>query len=320
MTPDQILKAIDAIPTREESERNYLGASVVGDPCAHKLWLQFHRYVEPEKFEPRMLRLFKRGNREEGFFQSYLESIGFEVIESCFSQARFTDGFFSGAGDGVLLKDGVRYVAEYKTHSLKSFEKLERGQLERDFPKHSSQIHINGHKLDCTKGIYLAVCKNDDRLFCDIIDIDPVKAKAIQDKAEFITMSDKPPERICSKPTVFGAKFCSAKDVCFGMEVPRVNCRNCTSGDKYREFGAFGCSKIGADYKSELMLANDPLPKSGSCEHHSWNPWAMNDLLGYQIIEFYPKERAVKYKKPDGDEIINGAAPFGVESKELKND
>lgn len=307
LTPDQILTAIDAIPPfGENGERQYLGASEIGNECSRYLWLKFHKYITPEVFEPRMHRLFHRGHDQEGYFEYYLRELGFEIIENCYSQVRFKDGFFSGAPDGIVSKDGVKYVCEYKTHSLKSFDKLKLGDLEKDFPKHFAQMQINGSKFGCSHAIYLAVCKNDDRLFCDVIEIDLTKVKAIEDKAECISMADKPPERIATKSTAFACKFCHAKNVCWGFEMPRVNCKNCTSVEKNRSDGTWSCD------------SHKQLDVRGSCEAHSWNPHAMNDLLQWSPIEFHPKQRAVEYKLPDGSILINGKSPFGIGSKDLK--
>lgn len=311
ISPDAILQAIESLPPiQSTAERDYLGASSIGDPCARKLWLQFHKYIEPEQFSKRILRLFYRGQREEGFFEMYLRDTGFEIVEDCFSQARWTEGFFSGAGDGVVIKDGVRYVCEYKTASDSAFKQLKRGQLETIKPLHYAQMQINGAKFDCEYAIYLAVNKNNDELFCDVVAIDPEKVKEIKAKAEYITSSDKPPERISSKPTSYLCKDCHAKDVCFGFELPRVNCRNCTSVEKHQRYGSFGCHKV------KQSDRNNQLDERGWCEDHSFNPYAMNDLYGWSPLEFFPKQRAVQYDNG----IINGAAPFGVPSKELKLD
>lgn len=317
--PQSIIDAIESLPPiQDESERNYLGASEIGTPCQRYLWLKFHKYVEPEKFSARMIRLFHRGQREEPWLEHYLNQIGFEIVETCTSQKRWVVRFASGAADGIAEKDGKRYVLEYKTHGDSSFKTLKHGQLESTHEKHYAQIQINGDEFDCGFGLYLAVNKNTDELFCDIIPIDKAKADALREKAEYVTMSDKPPERIASKPTAFACKFCHAKDVCWGFAMARVNCRNCTSATKHPEFGSFGCDKIQKEGTAEQRTANSQLPESGSCESHSHNPFFVQDVYGHQPIEFYPKERSVKYKRQDGTEFINGAAPFGIPSSELE--
>lgn len=296
LNADEILAAIESQPQPEESPRQYLGASEIGDPCSRKLWLKFHNYVQPEQFDNRMRRLFFRGHREEPVLETLLESIGFEIIKSCLDQVGFKRGFFSGHGDGVYVYQGKRVAIEYKTHSLKQFDLLERGKLHETHQKHYAQATIYQKEFNCDYALYVAVCKNDDRIFLDVIEFNEDHYKEYCDKAEFVTMSDKPPERIASKATDFRCKFCHAHAVCWGMEMPRVDCRNCTSVAKKQEESLFYCEK----------KENKELDKSGFCGHHSFNPYAMSDLHKWEPIEFLPSERAVKYKKPDGSEFTNG--------------
>ena len=101
LNADEILAAIESQQQPEESQRQYLGASVIGDPCSRKLWLMFNRYIDPEQFDNRKRRLFFRGHREEPVLETLLESIGFEIIKSCLDQVGFKRGFFAGHGDGV---------------------------------------------------------------------------------------------------------------------------------------------------------------------------------------------------------------------------
>ena len=46
--------------------RPYLGMSQIGHHCERYLWLSF-RWCFDSYFEPRMLRLFARGHREENY-------------------------------------------------------------------------------------------------------------------------------------------------------------------------------------------------------------------------------------------------------------
>ena len=316
--PDAILAAIEELPPMQSTdERDYLGASILGEACQRKLWLQFHKYVEPEQFSSRMLRLLYRGQREEGMFEMYLRETGFTIIENCMSQTRWTDGFMSGAGDGVVEKNGERYCVEYKTHSLAQFKTLTRGELIITHPKHFTQCQVNALKFNCVGAIYLAVNKDNDELFCDVIALDNEFANQELAKGEYVTMADKAPDRIASKPTSHLCKFCHAKNVCFGFDQPRINCRSCTSATKHRETGKFGCGKIEESGSIEQRSSNDHLPESGSCESHSWNPFFVQEFYGHSPIEFFPTERAVKYKRQDGTEFINGAEPFGIPSKKL---
>lgn len=305
---DEVLRRIDSQWKNDEGERRYLGASEIGDECSRKLWLKFHGYIKPEQFSPRMLRLFFRGKREEPVFETMLEGAGFEIIQSCLDQAGFQDGFFAGHGDGIYMLDGKRVAVEMKTHSAKSFGTLERGKLKISHPTHYAQCIVYSGKFECEYALYIAVNKDNDELFIDVIPFNAEEFNAYCDKAEFITMADKPPERIATSPTTFKCKFCNAHSVCWGFEMARVDCRNCTSVMKDRDNGAFVC---------EVPENKGKLAESGSCSKHSFNPYAIQGLIGWSAIEFHPKERSVTYEKPNGSRIINGQEPFGVASKNL---
>ena len=303
INPDDLLARIDAL-ANNDGERDYLGASEIGAECSRYLWLKFHKYVEPEQFPPRLLRLFQRGKNEELIFETHIYDLGIEIIETCTDQAGFKDGFFSGHGDGIYMIDGERVAAEAKTHSLKSFSTLKRGQLRQTHPKHYGQCIVYSGKFNCAYALYMAVCKDNDELFIDVIPFNQEEYKEYCDKADYITAADKPPERIVGKASDFRCKFCHAHAVCWGLEMPRVNCRNCTSVAKEPTNGVFHCEK------------NKVLDTSGYCGHHSFNPYAIQDLQQWEPIEFFPAERSVKYKKPSGETIINGFKY--IQSKDLQ--
>lgn len=64
----------------DDGHRWHLGASLIGEECIKKLWSTY-RWLKHEKHEPRMLRLFNRGHREEAAFIRMLRGIGFTVWE-----------------------------------------------------------------------------------------------------------------------------------------------------------------------------------------------------------------------------------------------
>ena len=72
----------------DDGHRNHLGASMIGDECARKLWYNF-RWVLTQSFidtkgvdqKGRMMRLFNRGHKEEFRFVEWLRGMGFIVEE-----------------------------------------------------------------------------------------------------------------------------------------------------------------------------------------------------------------------------------------------
>ncbi|AKK20477.1 hypothetical protein HUT03_04355 [Candidatus Liberibacter africanus] len=49
----------------EQKPRKYLGASVIGDPCSHKLQYHLTQTPKDEEFSSRTLRIFDKGHAFE---------------------------------------------------------------------------------------------------------------------------------------------------------------------------------------------------------------------------------------------------------------
>lgn len=335
ISPDAILSAIDALPSlKPDEERGYIGASEIGNPCSRYLWLKHHRFIEKEQFDPdecdvenpdelkqeatkaRLRRLFQRGHDEELRFEDHLHAIGTVFKSGSRDQAGFRNGFFAGHTDGEIYVFDEDAIAEYKTHNRKSFNTLKRGELETKFPKHFAQAQCYMKAFKKPQCVYLAVCKDDDRLFCDVIPYDEKKAEAYFAKAEYVAMADKPMDGISKKPTFYLCRMCSGKDVCFGFEMPRINCRNCVNATKSKSTGTFSCEILTEEAQGKKLIVT--MPEAGFCDRHAINPYFMNDVHKWSIVQFHPKERAIEYTLPDGEVLINGSAPFGVPSQEIK--
>ena len=76
-----ITSLIDAAhQDRIEKPRAHMGCSTLGHHCERWLWLSF-RWAVVEKFQGRILRLFRRGFNEEATIISDLRAIGMSVTE-----------------------------------------------------------------------------------------------------------------------------------------------------------------------------------------------------------------------------------------------
>ena len=129
--------------SRQEPPRFHLGGSLIGHKCERYLWLSF-RWAVIEKFEGRLLRLFRRGQLEETQIIKDLRSIGVDIRST---QDKVDFGkHFSGSVDGIiysgLSESNKKHVAEFKTHSRKSFDDLESKGLEKSKPMHYAQMQV----------------------------------------------------------------------------------------------------------------------------------------------------------------------------------
>ena len=63
---------------KKDGLRDHLGASIVGDDCPRRIWLNF-RGCGQSDIDARMIRLFNRGHLEEARFIALLQMINVKV-------------------------------------------------------------------------------------------------------------------------------------------------------------------------------------------------------------------------------------------------
>lgn len=231
--------------------RSHLGASIIGRKCARELWYNW-RWSFTRKFQPRILRLFNRGHQEEARFLAMLEMIGvhFHQPEDG-SQERISDhgGHFGSALDGVLwgVPDcpGEWILGEFKTHNTKSFCKVVAEGVMSAKPEHFSQMQTCMARRGIHKCLYMAVNKNDDDIFCQIVEYDHAWAtKELTKAADVITRRNAPP-RLSDDPSHFDCGRCDAHQRChFPDKLPLgTNCRTCQFSVADLG-GTWGCDKF----------------------------------------------------------------------------
>ena len=288
------VNAIDAYhESIRELPRPHLGASLIGHKCERYLWLSFH-WAVTEKFEGRILRLFRRGLNEEATIMKDLRDIGVDIRSS---QSRVDFGnHFSGSVDAIIYaglpeSPTKNHLAEFKTHSKKSFDDLEKNGLEKSKPMHYAQMQVYQLGLKIDRGFYLAVCKDDDRIYTERIKLDEAFANKLVAKAHRIIDSEGMPPPLSTDPTWFECKFCPAHDFCHGSKVTKnVNCRTCAHSTK-----TF-CTK----YESDIPLDAQYV----GCDAHVIHP----DLVPYQFK--YGRDEWHAVYVIDGREVENGEHAF----------
>lgn len=209
----------DLIDKHHESQRElprpHMGASQLGHPCDRWLWLSF-RWAVVEQFPGRILRLFRRGQNEEAQIVRDLRAIGVDVQKTGPQQSRVDFGsHVSGSIDGIAESgvphgDGKRHVLEFKTHSKKSFDDLEDNGVKKSKPMHYAQMqaYMLGTQID--HALYVAVCKDDDRIWAERIDFDKDLANKLIERGKRIALSDRMPEPLSADPSWYQCKYCQA--------------------------------------------------------------------------------------------------------------
>lgn len=251
----------------DNEPRQHLGASLLGHPCVRYLWLSF-RWARRPQFEGRMLRLFDSGVRAEERFVADLRAIGCEVSEGPApgQQWRFSDlgghcgGSMDAAVRGLEEAPSTWHVAEFKTHSAKSFADLAKKGVAKAKPQHAAQVQMYMGWSGMERAAYLAVNKDTDDLYFERLEFDEAEFARLLERAKVAIFCPEPPARLSEDPAWFECKWCDMRDLCHGTAAPEANCRTCVHSTPEPEGEArWTCQKHG-----DLLLATQ---RAGCSDH-----------------------------------------------------
>ena len=256
----------DAYRSDEDGYRSHLGASVLGGDCERAVWYGYRwAHKRPARgrrgelradANARMLRLWNRGHLEEARFIAMLLMIGVQVYQQDEhgNQFRFRalHGPCSGSGDGFAmgvpdLPPGIPALLECKTHGDKSFKSLQDDGVKKSKPSHYVQMQLYMRHFGLQYALYMAVNKNDDSLYAEVVVYDGVTDELYMQRAQrLVYEGSKAPDRVRNaSPGFHVCKYlCDYTDVCFNtVEVDR-NCRTCEHLAP-TENGEWVCAKWG---------------------------------------------------------------------------
>ena len=154
--------------------------------------------------------------------------------------------------DGII-ESGVpeaptkAHIAEFKTHSLKSFNDLEKKGVEAAKPLHYIQVQVYMHGAGIDRAFYLAVCKDDDRLHVERVRYDEAVAVKAVARGRRLALADEMPPPLSRDPSWYECKFCDAYEYCHqGLGVTAQHCRVCAHSTA-KEDGTWRCERHDAD-------------------------------------------------------------------------
>ncbi len=228
-----------------QKPRPYLGMSSLATKCSRQLWYGF-RMCALKKVSPRINRLFGRGHNEEPIIQDDLRKAGVLCLVDPNNQPEFThcSGHMKGHPDDLLrnLPDAPKtdHLGEYKTHNDKSFKEMKKKGVKLSKPVHYGQMVVYMRKWKLTRGLYIAVNKNDDARYYERISSDNEYADELLQKGVDIVTAEIPPAKI-GDSRWFECKWCDFYEICQYGEEPLKNCRTCHFGDICDD-GVWECS------------------------------------------------------------------------------
>ena len=304
---DTVENLIDkAHEARPDRPRPHMGASMLGSICERKMWLSFRWAVQP-KFPGRILRLFRRGHQEEPNIIKDLRAIGI-VVKPLNAQEGVDFGCHVSGSIDAIIESGVpeapnkRHIGEFKTHSLKSFNDVEAKGVEKSKPEHYAQMQVYMHGTGIDRALYVAVCKDNDRIYTERVRYDKEVAEKLVARGKRVALSERMPPPISTDPSWFQCKFCDAHSFCHETKLTQhVNCRTCAHStpkdDSTWRCEAWESDNIAVEYQHE------------GCSLHVLHP----DLVPWKMKDS-DKEWVAVYEI-DGTNVQNGENGFS--SQEL---
>lgn len=296
-----VVAAIEAMwATRDDGQRWYLGASVLGRECERALFYDFRWAHEPEKFEGRMLRLFATGDVEEERIIADLRAIGCDVrdIDATTGEQwaiRFANGHGGGHADGIVSgipgAEKTDHLLEVKTHNDKSFKALKKdGGVEKAKPQHFAQMQTYMHGLGLSRALYVAVNKNDDEIHAERVKYDAAAALRLMARADRVTTTHDAPPKLHEDPDAkmaWACRYCPALGVCHQGDMARRNCRTCLSASPVA-YGKWHCDRFGRELSIEDQRVG--------CPSQRYLP----SLVPFEQTDADPEMTRITYLRPDG--------------------
>lgn len=293
---NQTVAAIDAhLEAHQGSPRPHMGASLLGTKCDRWLWLSF-RLAVIEQFKGRTLRLFRRGQNEEDVVVSDLRAVGFDVSrrQDRVEFGAHVGGSIDGVVTGVPEAPDKPHVLEIKTHNAKSFDDLEKNGVAKSKTQHFVQMQVYMEGLGIDRAFYVAICKDNDKIYTERVRLDKTVAKKYIDRGKRLALDDRLPPPISTDPSWYECKMCAGHDFCHKSKMTKeVNCRTCTNSTA-REDSTWYCE----EYNQALTFNEQMTGCSAHILHPDLVPW------GYKV-----KNKAVIWMTPHGD-IENGQTAF----------
>jgi len=287
----------------QEPPRPHFGLSMCGHHCERYLWLSF-RWAVIQKFQGRMLRLFRRGHLEELTIVEDLRAAGLEITNTGATQARVDFGaHVSGSMDGRIER-GIPgstkpHLLEIKTHNEKSFKDLSKKGVKESKPMHWAQMQVYMLGSGLTRALYVAINKNDDTLYTERVKLDVDAAERLVERSVRIATSDRMPPPISDNQTWYQCKMCPMSEFCHQSKTTKeVNCRTCAHSTACAN-STWHCARWDDSIPLETQRTG--------CESHVLHP----DLVPWEMGEPVSEWTATYNGVPNGED--------GFASSELLN-
>jgi hypothetical protein len=234
MRINELIDAALIAERQQQTRREYLGASMLGDPCSRRIQYEFAcAPKDPDKdFNGQALRIFAAGHQFEALSIKWLRAAGFDLKTEKADGRQFgfsvAKGRIKGHIDGVIV-GGPSWFAtpslwEHKALKDKSWQDVVKRGLAISKPLYAAQLALyQGYMPDLSQNpaLFTALNKDTQELYHELVPFDASLAQSTSDKAVTILQATDAGQllpRIASKPDYYLCLFCPYAKRCWHGE------------------------------------------------------------------------------------------------------
>jgi hypothetical protein len=206
---------------------------------------------------------------------------------------------------GRVLRMFAKHIAEFKTHSTKSFADVVKQGVEKSKLEHFVQMQLYMSGTGIERALYVAINKDDDSIYTERLAYDKAVADKYIARGHRIAQADRMPEPLSTDPSWYQCKWCPAYAMCHeAQHTKEVNCRTCAHSTAKPD-STWHCARHDAD--------DIPLEwQVSGCESHVLHP----DMVHWKRKDG-PNQWTAIYVI-DGKDVANGDPDAHIySSKEL---
>jgi len=160
-----------------------------------------------------------------------------------------------GVVKGVPEVEKTAHVLEIKTHNKNSFSGIAKHGVQKSKPEHYVQVQAGMMMSGLDRGLYVALCKDDEQFYVERLKADKPVQEAARRKITTLVNATLKPAGISPDGEGFGCKFCDMKEVCTGRAEPLKTCRSCVHVDPAALPGEWVCSITGETLSKNAQIA-----------------------------------------------------------------
>lgn len=233
MLTDRIAYLIDKNTPYDQQNRDYLGASIVGHECERHVQYSYQATqgkIQGKPFEPRILRIFDRGNLYEERARTWLKQAGFMFGRTKAGKSfSMFEGKLKGHVDGVIT--GFRHgeecpiplpaLWENKCLGAKGFKKVSDEKLHKYSSTYYGQVMIYMKALSLPYCLFTAVNADTMEVYSELIPYNDIDGSYYVNRAQRVINLEQQGlsgERISKDRNYYLCKsMCNYRDVCWSQ-------------------------------------------------------------------------------------------------------